>query len=181
MRLVLVLITLNLIFSQKDQISDEQSKAIMEITKDIDKAPDFSLLSLNDSTYTLSKLQGSIVLVNFWATWCGPCIMEIKDFNEIYKKYKEKGLEILGISISDSKKQLENFTKSYKIDYPVLYGKGSEINKIIKDYGGVYAVPTSFVIDREGKIIWQYPGAILKDYDPQTYANLIYEIEKNIE
>ena len=103
-----------------------------------------------------------------------------KQLNELHKSYHEKGLEVLGISISDNKKQLKNFTKSFSVDYPLLYGGSKEMNKIIKDYGGVYAVPSSFLIGKEGSIIWKYPGAILKDYDPQTFATLIYEIDKEL-
>ena len=72
------------------------------------------------------------VLVDFWAEWCGPCRMEIPDFNELYKKYSDKGLEILGVSISDTKDQLVNFLKAYAIDYPVLYGNQIDMQKIIK-------------------------------------------------
>ena len=120
------------------------------------------------------------VIVDFWAPWCGPCRMEIPEFNELYKSYHEKGLEILGISVSDNKKQLKNFTKSFAVDYPLLYGSARDMNNIMKDYGGVYAVPSSFLIGKEGSIIWSYPGAILKNYDPQTFSALVYEIEKEL-
>ena len=62
----------------------------------------------------------------------------------------------------------------------MLYGGTREMNKIMKDYGGVYAVPSSFLIGKNGSIIWKYPGAILKDYDPQTFATLVYKIEKEL-
>ena len=106
--------------------------------------------------------------------------MEIPEFNELYKNYHEKGFEILGISVSDSKKQLKNFTKSFAVDYPLLYGNTNDMNNIMKDYGGVYAVPSSFLIGKEGSIIWSYPGAILKLYDPQTFSALVYKIEKEL-
>ena len=91
-----------------------------------------------------------------------------------------KGLEILGISVSDNKKKLKNFAKSFAVDYPLLYGGAKEMNKIMKDYGGVYAVPSSFLVGKNGNIVWSYPGAILKNYDPQTFATLVYEIEKEL-
>ena len=168
------------LFSQDKKITLKQQEAINKILGDIDKAPDFTLNGVNDSTYTLSKLNGSVVLINFWATWCGPCRMEIPEFNEIYEKYHSKGFEILGISVSDNKKQLKNFSKSFAVNYPLLYGDSKNMNKIMRDYGGVSAVPSSFLINKKGKIVWKYPGAILKDYDPQTYAKLIYEIEKGL-
>ena len=169
-----------LLFSQEIKFSLSQKEALKKVLGDINKAPDFTLTAMNDSIYTLSKLEGKVVLINFWATWCGPCRMEIPEFNEMHKSYHEKGLEILGISVSDNKKQLKNFAKSFAVDYPLLYGGAREMNKIMKDYGGVYAVPSSFLVGKNGNIVWSYPGAILKNYDPQTFATLLYEIEKEL-
>ena len=169
-----------LLFSQEIKFSLSQKEALKKVLGDINKAPDFTLTAMNDSMYTLSKLEGKVVLINFWATWCGPCRMEIPEFNEMHKSYHEKGLEILGISVSDNKKQLKNFAKSFAVDYPLLYGGAREMNKIMKDYGGVYAVPSSFLVGKNGAIVWSYPGAILKNYDPQTFAALVYEIEKEL-
>ena len=169
-----------LLFSQEIKFSLSQKEALKKVLGDINKAPDFTLTAMNDSIYTLSKLKGKVVLINFWATWCGPCRMEIPEFNEMHKSYHEKGLEILGISVSDNKKQLKNFAKSFAVDYPLLYGGAREMNKIMKDYGGVYAVPSSFLVGKNGAIVWSYPGAILKNYDPQTFAALVYEIEKEL-
>ena len=169
-----------LLFSQEIKFSLSQKEALKKVLGDINKAPDFTLPAMNDSMYTLSKLEGKVVLINFWATWCGPCRMEIPEFNEMHKSYHEKGLEILGISVSDNKKQLKNFAKSFAVDYPLLYGGAREMNKIMKDYGGVYAVPSSFLVGKNGNIVWSYPGAILKNYDPQTFATLVYEIEKEL-
>ena len=169
-----------LLFGQDTLLTLSQRIAVKKALEDINKAPDFTLTTMNDSIYTLSKLEGKVVLINFWATWCGPCRMEIPEFNELQKSYHEKGLEILGISVSDNKKQLKNFAKSFAVDYPLLYGGAREMNKIMKDYGGVYAVPSSFLVGKNGNIVWSYPGAILKNYDPQTFATLLYEIEKEL-
>ena len=169
-----------LLFSQDTLITITQREALKKALGDINKAPDFTLNTMNDSIYTLSELEGKVVLINFWATWCGPCRMEIPEFNELQKSYHEKGLEILGISVSDNKKQLKNFAKSFAVDYPLLYGSAWDINKVMRDYGGVYAVPSSFLVGQGGSIVWSYPGAILKNYDPQTFSALVYEIEKEL-
>ena len=169
-----------LLFSQDTLITLTQREALKKALGDINQAPDFTLSALNDSVYNLRELEDKVVLINFWATWCGPCRMEIPEFNALHKSYHEKGLEILGISVSDNKKQLKNFTKSFAVDYPLLYGDVRDMNKIMKDYGGVYAVPSSFLIGKQGSIIWKYPGAILKDYDPHTFATLVYEIEREL-
>ena len=172
----LLLIIISFIFT--NNLDPKQLDKIEELTADIDLAKDFTLKSVkNDSLITLSDMKDKVVLINFWATWCGPCRMEIPDFNELYEKYNSKGLNILGLSISDTKKQLENFLKAYEINYPVLYGDQENIDKIIFEYGGVYSIPTTFLIGKNNKIKRIYPGAILKEYDPNMYADLIFNIE----
>ena len=143
-------------------------------------APEISLSSYNDSLYVLSNLKGKVVLLNFWATWCGPCRMEIPDFNELYEKYQKDGFEILGVSLTDSKKQLIDFSKTYGVKYPLLYGSYEEIEKITLSYGGVPAVPWSFLIGVSGDIIKTYPGAILKSYDPIMFQDLLNNIENEL-
>ena len=170
-----------------DDLTSEQLEKIKEVTEDVNKAPDFTLNSIqsvgekfSDSTYTLSEMKDKVVLINFWATWCGPCRLEIPDFNELYDKYHSRGFEILGISISDTKEQLINFLNAYKIDYPVLYGKQNEMQKVLSEYGGIYSIPISVLVDKNNQILRVYPGAILKKYDPNMYADLIYNIEISI-
>lgn len=150
-----------------DELEKSKEEKLREILEDVNLAPDFTLDAMNDSTYTLSEMQGKVVLLNFWATWCGPCRMEIPDFNEIYK-VNSNDLEILGISISDTRKALENFVKVFPMDYPVLYGKQRKMDKILRSYGGVYAVPTSVLIGRKGDILHTYPGALLKGHPIYT-------------
>ena len=156
----------------------EKIKLLLSEKKDL--APEISLKSYNDSLFVLSELKGKVVLLNFWATWCGPCRMEIPDFNNLYEKYNDKGFEILGISLSDTKQQLVEFSSVYNVKYPLLYGTFKEIDAITRSYGGVPAVPWSFLIGVEGDIIKTYPGAIIAQWDPVTYQNLIYTIESQL-
>ena len=172
---ILLLAIFSFLFTQ--ELSKEQLDKIKAVSEDINKAPNFTLKTVSESTIVLEKLQGKVVLINFWATWCAPCRLEIPDFNELHDKYNEKGLEILGISISDTKEQLLNFMKSYKIDYNILYGNNIEMQKVLFDYGGVYSIPVSFLIDTNGIIQRVYSSAILKDYDPNIYTDLIFNIE----
>ena len=165
-------ICIGFIFSESELSDDRISKIKSLIEKSKNYAPDFKLNDSNDSLYVLSDLRGKVVLINFWATWCGPCRMEIPDFIELYDKYNDKGFEILGISLSDSKEALVNFANVYKVNYPFLYGNNKQINEITNLYGGVPAVPWSFLVGVNGEIIDTYPGAILKQYDPVTYSRL---------
>ena len=176
---ILILFTLTTLCYNQELTNDQLDK-IKEITENVNKAPNFSLKSVSDSLYVLDEMKGKVVLLNFWAIFCGPCRLEIPDFNDLYEKYNERGFEILGISTIDTKQNLENFLKAYIMDYPVLYGTPSEIQNVTSAYGGIYSIPQSFLIDKNGEIIRAYPGAILKDFNPNMYADLIYNIEASI-
>jgi len=117
-------------------------------------APDFSLTTLSGQTVTLEQYRGKVVLLDFWATWCPPCRMTIPLLIKLQEKYRDEGLIILGISIDDlqqiTDKDLRYFKKMSKINYPVLRFN----QKVMQDYfaGERLAVPTMFVVDRNGKI-----------------------------
>ena len=143
----------------------------------MNKVPDFTFKSHMGDTYNMRSLEGKVVLLNFWATWCGPCRMEIPDFNELYLENKDKGLIILGISTDDTKRGLTSFLKSYKVEYPILFGSNKQISKISNEYGGIRALPTSIIIDANGEIKRIYPSAILKNYTPDIYSSFIYDVQ----
>ena len=178
LNIILLIMVISASVMAQDEISSAQREAIKKMTENINTAPDFTLTSLDDSTYTLSNMKDNVVLVNFWATWCGPCRMEIPDFNELYLKHHKEGFEILGVAMDGTKKSLKNFTKSYTMEYPILYGSARDLNKVSMDYGGVMSLPTSVLIGKNNEVIRTYPGAILKSYNPQQYATFVYEIEK---
>lgn len=123
------------------------------------KAADFTLTTADGKVVELSKLQGKVVLVNFWATWCGPCRREIPDFIEVYQEYKSKGFEIVGIALDEEGFDLVTpFVKKYKIPYPVVIGSGKEV----RAYGGFEVIPTTFLIDRKGMIVDEHMGLMTK-------------------
>ena len=167
-------------FSESELTEDrfEAIKKMLEEKKNY--APDFKLKDQSDSLHVLSELRGKVVLINFWATWCGPCRQEIPDFNELYEKYHSLGFEILGISLSDSKEQLINFSKVWNVKYPLLYGNNKDINQVTSSYGGIPAIPWSFLVAIDGEIIDEYPGAILKPSDPYSRLEkaIISELNK---
>jgi thiol-disulfide isomerase/thioredoxin len=113
-------------------------------------APDFTLQTLDGKNVSLSSLRGKGVLLNFWATWCGPCKIEMPWFVELQKEYGSQGLQIVGVAMDDSSTQeIQNFVKEMGVNYPVLIGKEA----VGQAYGGVDVLPTTFFIDRDGKIV----------------------------
>jgi thiol-disulfide isomerase/thioredoxin len=113
-------------------------------------APDFTLESLDGQSVTLSNLRGKAVLLNFWATWCGPCKIETPWLVELQKQYGPQGLQIIGVEAGDDgKDDIAKFAKDMGMNYPVLLGKES----VDDAYGGMPALPESFFIGRDGKIV----------------------------
>ena len=113
-------------------------------------APDFTLQSLDGKSMSLSDLRGKAVLLNFWATWCGPCKIETPWLVELQNQYGSQGLQVVGVEMGDDgKDDIEKFTKDMGVNYPVLIGKEA----VGDAYGGVPALPETFFIGRDGKIV----------------------------
>ncbi len=113
-------------------------------------APDFSLESLEGKTMRLSDFRGKAVLLNFWATWCGPCKIEMPWFVELQQKYGSQGLQVVGVAMDDaSKEDIAKFAKEMGVNYPVLIGKEA----VGDSYGGIPALPETFFIGRDGKVV----------------------------
>ena len=119
-----------------------------------EQAKDFQLKSIDGRDVKLSELKGKVVLVNFWATWCGPCKWELPHLAEIYEKYRNSGLEILAIATDDktSRHLIPSFVKTNNLNFPVLYDEGVE-----KLYG-INGLPASIFIDKKGQIRFQSTG-----------------------
>jgi len=120
-------------------------------------APNFELATLDGKRVKLSDYRGKAVLLNFWATWCSPCKVEMPWFVEIQKKYGNDGLVILGVAMDDTDTpKIAQFASEMGVNYPVLLGT----DKVSEEYGNVEFLPTSFYIDREGRIVGKGTGLL---------------------
>lgn len=129
-------------------------------SKDRKAAPDFELKDVNGKVVHLSDYKGKVVLLDFWATWCGPCGIEIPWFTDLQRKYKDRGFTVLGVAMDDAGwKDVKPFVAERKINYQIVLGD----DKTSDQYGDVEALPTTFMIDREGRIASVHVGLVGKD------------------
>ncbi len=125
-----------------------------------DPAPNFSLKTADGKTVELKQLQGKVVIVNFWATWCGPCRREIPGMMKVYDKYKAKGFEIVGISLDRGGwDDVKPWLTKNPINYPIVIGDGA----LADAYGGIEGIPTTFVVDRKGNILSKHVGSVTEE------------------
>lgn len=129
------------------------------------QAPDFELTDSNGRKVKLSDYKGKVVLLNFWATWCGPCKLEIPWFVDFEKRYKDQGFAVLGVSMDeDGWDAVKPYIEDKQVNYRVVVGTDA----VGQLYGGVEALPTTFMIDREGKIAATHIGLVMKkDYEDE--------------
>jgi peroxiredoxin len=131
--------------------------------KDRKNAPDFTLKDADGKPVHLSDYKGKVVLLDFWATWCGPCKIEIPWFMDMQRKNKDKGFEVLGVAMDDEGWEVvKPFLADLGVNYRVMIGN----DNVAEVYGGVDALPTTFLIDRSGKIAAVHVGlASKKDFE----------------
>jgi cytochrome c biogenesis protein CcmG/thiol:disulfide interchange protein DsbE len=131
--------------------------------KDRKTAPDFTLKDADGKVVHLSDYKGKVILLDFWATWCGPCKIEIPWFMEMQRRNKDKGFEVLGVAMDDNGwEDVKPFLAEFKVNYRVMVGN----DDTAQNYGGVEALPTTFLIDREGKIAAIHVGlASRRDFE----------------
>jgi thiol-disulfide isomerase/thioredoxin len=132
---------------------------------------DFTLEDMNGNDVAFESLTGKVVLLNFWATWCGPCKIEIPWFVEFAELHKNDGLVVLGLSVDDPVDKIQAFAAEYDVNYPMLVGLGRE--DFQEAYGPVWGLPTTFFVDREGTLCRTHAGIVSREEFEKDIADLL--------
>jgi thiol-disulfide isomerase/thioredoxin len=123
------------------------------------KAPAWELKDLDGKLVKSSDFDGRVVILDFWATWCAPCKVEIPGFVELQKEYRDRGLVVVGVSLDeDGPAKIKRFVTQFGMNYPVVLGDAG----LMKDFGGT-AIPTTVIIDRSGNIVARHVGFVPKE------------------
>ena len=151
------------------QTETNASSSYNNTIKQGQEAPQWSLLDITGQPFDSTKLQGKPTVINFWATWCPPCLAELPELEELYDAYRGRGLEVVGICMDPiSPERLSDFVEERNLNFTFLMGD----DEIAAKFGNFPAIPTTFLIDREGYIANKYMGRVPK----QTLENGILSI-----
>jgi peroxiredoxin len=131
-------------------------------------APDFTLKNLSGEDVTLSKLRGQVVLINFWATWCGPCRAEMPDLQRRYDALKDQGFTVLAINDDEPIEDVRRFADAYDLTFTILLDPGESVVRLYR----ILAFPTTFIVDREGVVQKLHLGALTEDALNQYLTDL---------
>jgi thiol-disulfide isomerase/thioredoxin len=155
-----------------------QNGNIIRFVSNPDAAPDFKLQSIDGKPLSLAAARGKVVLLNFWATWCGPCRAEIPDLIELQRRYKDQ-LQIIGLTVDEDD---PGVVKQTVVETGINYVVAASSPEVRKNYGGIAALPTSFVLDTEGRVVQKHEG--LRDpalYEAEIRALLKLPIDARVE
>lgn len=133
-------------------------------------AADFSLPSRGGPPLSLSALRGQVVLINFWATWCGPCRKEMPLLEQIQKKYAPLGFTMLGINVEEDTTQMESFLRDVPVSFPVLLDPANQVSKLYD----VAAMPSTVIVDRKGNVRYIHQG--YQPGDESRYQDVIRQL-----
>jgi len=135
-------------------------------------APDFTLRRLEGANLRLAEQRGQVVMVNFWATWCGPCRQEMPQLNKIYEKYRASGFQLLGVNVDDDTRNAAEVATKLGVKFPVLLDTDKRVSKLYD----LSTMPSTVIIDRDGKVRYVHKG-YLTGYE-ETYDKQVRELLK---
>ena len=165
-------------FAGRSQNAAPDGRPTIRFVRNPDPAPEFHLKTLDSQPLALGNLQGKVILLNFWATWCGPCRAEIPDLIALQTKYKDK-LQIIGLVVdSDDDAEVRDIVRNEGINYPVAISS----DQVRVQYGGIAALPTLFVLDTQGRVVQKHIG--LRNpalYEVEVRALLDLPVPVNVE
>jgi len=177
LRFILIIISVATLYASNSSYSlndgtDHYNTTALPVDDEVYPAPEFTLYTLEGTEVKLSDYLGKIVILDFWATWCAPCIKSIPDLISIQDEYEDE-LIVIGISLDQPATQnnLQLFINNFGINYPVVLGT----YEVLEAYGNIQAIPTSFIIDTEGNIINKHIGLVPKSTLIEEINSLLAE------
>jgi thiol-disulfide isomerase/thioredoxin len=151
-----------------DEVAQDFFSLGFSVARETLPSINFALEDLDGVRRQLTDYRGSIVFLNFWATWCGPCRMEIPSMQVLYDRYKAEGLEIVAVNLAERKNTVAAFAAEYGMTFPVLLDSASQAGSLY----GARSIPTSYILDREGNILGMFVGA--REWDTPE-VNALFE------
>jgi len=133
-------------------------------------APDFTLKSSTGENVKLSELRGNVVMINFWASWCGPCRQEMPLLDEFYKKYQKLGFVLLGVNVEEDSSKAAGYLSEVPVSFPILFDNTNSVSKMYD----VDAMPSTVLVDREGNLRFLHRG--YKPGDEKEYKRLMKKL-----
>ena len=133
-------------------------------------APDFTLKSLDGKNLKLSEMAGNVVLINFWASWCGPCREEMPLLNALHNKYQALGFSVIGVNVEEQSQNAKSFIAERPVDFPILLDSNNTVSKLYD----VIAMPTTVVVDRDGNMRFLHQG--YQQGDEAQYRKMVKKL-----
>lgn len=143
---------------------------ISSATPQLQPAPNFTLPSIDGANLRLSEYRGDVVMVNFWATWCGPCRQEMPLLDKMYKRYKKAGFTLLGVNVEKDRAKAQRVAKQLNVSFPILFDSAQQVVDAYK----VGSMPSTVLVDRNGNIRYVHLG--YKAGDEKLYSKMVKEL-----
>lgn len=169
--MVLILLSLTLVLGAQESRSEQWGNQGFEVPKDTLSAPDFTLQDLEGKGHSLSDLKGTVVFLNFWATWCPPCRAEMPSMQAINEELGDENFTMVGINLQEDKGTVEEFLKNNGYTFPIWLDTNGRVGSGIY---GVQGIPTTYIIDKEGLIVARLVGT--REWNTPEFKGLLRDL-----